>query len=264
MKTSGFLFICLISFHLADGQDWLLLKTMDLKDEITSYSTDNEFRVYTGNAHGDLTRYNPAGLEEEHYSDIANSSLTLIEAWNRLKVFLFFRDQQKISILDRFGTTPVDYELRDFDLGYAWLVAPGVDNSIWTLSTDYNELRKYEVQSKQLILSTPLHLDVSKASHMRAYQNLLIISDREKGLYFFDQFGTLLYEYPGEGIAYFQVADDMLYFLQAGHLVKLDPFNLKNEEKIKAPEGAFEVVIASENRYFFIKKSKAFIYTLAL
>lgn len=246
------------------SQSWTLIRSTDLSDPVSSFSIDSDSYLYIGSEYGDLTTFDSLAIETKHYSEIANSSLTLIESWNRLKLFLFYRDLQKISILDRFSTTPADYNLSDFGVQYAWLAAPGIDNSIWMLSTDYNELKKYDLQTRQLLLSTPLQQPLSHASHLRAYQNLVIISDRKKGIFCFDQFGNLLYHHRVEGIEHFQISEGKLLFLHSSLVTLMDPFQPSEAETMKAPEGAFRGVLNSGKYYHFIKKSKIVVYRRGL
>lgn len=264
MKANIYISFFLFSISGYAQQEWGLVKTIPIEEQVSSFSIDPEGRIYLGSRFGNLQRLKPNGEKDEYFSGIANSEISFIEAWNKFKVFLFFRDLQKFSLLDRFNTTPIEYDLSAFNIEYAWLAAPGIDNSIWILSTDFNELRKYNIQTKQLIFNTPLSIDVNQATHIRAYQNLLIISDESKGFYIFDLFGNLLRTIEAKGIRYFQILDGKIIYLQNEEVKSLDPFNLITAKQIKAPKGAFEGVLISGENYFFIKGSEIKIYRMKM
>lgn len=242
------------------AQEWKLVRSIESTETISAASIDPDGQVYLGTEPGRLQRLEPSSDTGESFSDAGNSEVTLIEAWNRFKVFLFFRDQQKIIFLDRFSTKPISYELSAFNINYAWLTTPGVDNSIWIVSTNYNELRKYNLQTRQQLMSAPLDVDISEITHIRAYQNLLIISDKLQGLLIFDQYGNLLKQEEIPGIEYFQIDAGKLVFLAQDNVHILDPFDTSEHQKIKAPEGAFTKVIVSGNDHYFIARAKILIY----
>ena len=52
---------------------------------------------------------------------------------------------------------PVKYLTNTFQEEMAQLCTPGVDNSIWVLSTEYNELSKFNIQTRQLSKDLSIH-----------------------------------------------------------------------------------------------------------
>lgn len=241
-------------------QNWSHEGTIALNQTITSYSIDQQGYLYIGTRQGEVYRYLTSGLEDEHFSAIGNAPVTTLEASNRLKPFLYYRDTQQFTFLDRFTTTPVTYEVSNFQSDLAWLVTPGTDNSIWILASTFNELRKFNIQTKALILTTPLSIDLSNAAHMRSYQNLTIISDKQKGLYFFDQYGNLLDQQRITGITQFYIYQKKIIALSDRGILKIDPFSPEKQETIKAPNGAFKGVLNFEEVYFLIQEASVQIY----
>lgn len=239
-------------------------KNIPINEEITTASIDQEGKIYLGTVAGNLHRFSPDGEESEFFSAIANFPITSLTTWNRLKFFIFFRDPQTFYYLDRFNTLSNTYNLSQYESSLAWLCTPGVDNSIWTLNIGYNELRKYNEQTRQLQLSTPLSIDLNTATQMRAYQNLLIISDSKQGLYFFDQYANLLQQVSITGINCFQVQDKQLIFFADGFIYSVDAFEPQKIEKIKAPNGAFIAGFRSGGHYIFIGEKVIQVYRRAL
>ena len=255
------LFIVSLTFTiLVSAQEWEVIDTISLNERISTYSIDNQNQLYLGTTSGNLFRYDETGDQSEFYSAIANFKLTSVEAWNRMKVFLFYRNPQEYYFLDRFNTLSNSYDISDYSAELVYKCTPGIDNSLWVLTSSYNELRKYNLQTKQLLFANPLDIDVKNITHIRAYRNLLLISDREAGLYIFDQFGNLLTELPYTNIDHFQIKSGRLLFKCAEGVVSLDPFNPRDTKTTKAPEGAFTGMLVGDSLYFFMQKDRALVF----
>ena len=258
---SKYLSVLFLSLSLySSAQEWQLIDTLIVNEKLTSYSIDNQNQIYLGTSSGNLHRFSQDGQESEFYSAIANFPVTSIAAWNRLKVFLFYRNPQEFYYLDRFNTFSNSYDLSEYSDELANECTPGIDNSLWILSSSFNELRKYNLQTKQLIFANPLSVDMENVTHMRAFQNLVIISDKEEGMYFFDQFGNLLTQIELAGIDHFQIQSGKVIFLCEEGVVTIDPFQPNSYETIKAPEGAFKGLLKSDTTYFLIRSGDVLVY----
>ncbi|MFY0600295.1 MAG: hypothetical protein JXR03_11550 [Cyclobacteriaceae bacterium] len=246
------------------AQDWQLVKKIDPKEGITSISIDTKNYFYLGTTEGNIIRYDDNGEEDEYFSNLNSSHVTNIQAWNRLKVFVFFRDQQSISILDRFTTTPKNIDLKDIGLQYAWLFSPGIDNSYWALSTELKELIKYDDQNLNILFRIPLKNDINleEASFIRAYKNLLILVDLKSGIWVFDQYGDFKGNIEETNIHHIQIVNNLIHASSESEYLVIDPFELKVLERKKAPKGAFWSVVTSGDRYIFFSKSEVAIYKL--
>ncbi|MEP0368902.1 MAG: hypothetical protein ABJN36_05300 [Cyclobacteriaceae bacterium] len=264
MKTKTFIALSLIS-HLCFGQEWSLEQTIKPKREITAVSVDSKDLIYLGTAGGEVIRYTNTGEEDEYFSALNNSSVSAIQAWNRLKVFVFYRDQQTASILDRFTTTPKNINLSDLGLQYAWLFAPGIDNSYWALSTETRELIKYDDQNLSRLFSIPIQKDIkiNDPVYLRAYKNLIILIDHKSGLWVFDQFGDFKGNIKESGIKHLDIKEGLAHCVVADELVAIDLFKMEVMSRKKAPEsGAFWSVVISGDRYVFFTRERAEIYSL--
>jgi hypothetical protein len=264
LKASLLLFLFLI-IQSSFCQEWELINTVLPNQEIAATSIDSKDMFYIGTSTGNLIRYDSDGKEDEYYSALNNSSVTMIQTWNRLKVFTFFQQQQSIAILDRFTTTPKTIDLRDLGLQYAWLFAPGIDNSYWALSAENKDLIKYDDQNLSILFRIILgnEIQIKNASYMRAHKNLLIIVDIVSGIWIFDQYGNFLGMIPEPGIRQIQIFEDMIHATNGSEYLQINPFTLDVLERKKAPrEGAFWSVVISGDRFIFFSKNQAAIYKL--
>ncbi len=265
MKTRFlFLVLSLSLFELTHGQTWELVKSISLTDATTSQSIDNQGAIYIGTESGNVIKYDQSGEIIETYSEFGKFPVTIIEAWNRFKPFIFYERPQQFYFIDRFSTSPVMYELSDFYSGLATLCAPGLDNSLWVLSTNFSELKKFDIQTRRLISVNPLRINLNSVTYLRSHKNTLILCDPKSGLYYFDQFGNQLSHNPEIKISTFQVSQNNLLFLQNDSIKTIELQFRSFEEKIKAPEQGFINVLKFGNRYVFIRNNELRYYNLSL
>ncbi|WP_258103886.1 hypothetical protein [Marinoscillum sp. MHG1-6] len=252
----------LFSVFACNAQSWELIKKIPLDQEISTVSVDSKGMSYVGTTQGNIIRYDSLGQEDEYFSQLNNSTVSIIQAWNRLKVFSFFREQQSISILDRFTATPRNVNLRDFGLQYASLFAPGVDNSYWALSTEFKELIKYDDQNLNVLfrIVLPSNMALTEATYLRAFKNLLILTDQASGLWFFDQYGVLQGNVNISGSSEVQIHENQVIVFDGSQITYINPFTLEIIGRRKAPKGAFRSVVIIGTRYFFFTRNTIEIY----
>ena len=257
----------LIGFALTgNAQDWELIKFIEIGNRITSTSSDSKNAFYVGTYEGNLIRYIQFGEEDEYFSSLNTSPLTSIQAWNRLKLFTFYREQQSVAILDRFATTPQMINLRDLGLEYAWLFTPGVDHSYWALSTEFRELVKYDEQNLSVLFKIALtnDLDIKNTTHLRAYKNLLIIVDAQSGLILFDQYGKMLGSIKEPKIKSIQIKNDIIHTTNGTEYLTIDPFSLTVTKRIQLPrKDLISLEVIGTNLALF-SAEKVFLYQLRI
>lgn len=262
MKNSISIVVILVSFN-ALAQNWQLIDSIEVNKTISAVAVDSKGHYYIGTEDGSITRYDLNDEEDEYFSELNNSSVTNIQAWNRMKVFSFFREQQTVAILDRFTTTPKNISLADLNLQYAWLFAPGVDNSFWALRTELKELVKYDDQNLNVLSRIPLQdeIKINNACFVRAFKNLLILVDEKSGFWIFDQYGDYKGRIAEKGIKHMEITNGLIVSYNGSEFLEIDPFELQVATRKKAPAGAFWAVVTSGDRYVFIQKNAIKIYT---
>lgn len=243
------------------SQNWEAIDSLEVSYYISSYAIDQEGKIYLGSDIGDIYRYDKNWQEDKVFSGMNYSSVTTIEPWNRLKLFLFYKENQSVVFLDRFIATPVEFQLSELNVGFGSLATIGVDNSIWVLESNFNELRKYS--NTELIFTTPLNrIDLGNASHIRAYQNLLILLDSKAGFYLFDQFGNKLSELSISGATYFHLDNKQVVSYDGKNVIVFDPFLRSKIQKFKGPEKRYVGVLKAEDYYYFFESQRVFKYQL--
>ena len=100
LKARFILLTLLFSSITASSQEWQKVDSLVVPYKISSYAIDQEGKIYLGSTDGDIFRYDQNGKEDKVYSGINFSAVTIVEPWNRLKLFLFYRENQTLVFLD--------------------------------------------------------------------------------------------------------------------------------------------------------------------
>lgn len=204
------------------GQSWQKIRTIELGSTPTSSTTDYQGNLFTGFASGRLTKYDPNGKILENFSLSNNSSITLIDVQNNLRPYLFYFDNQQITILDRFSSVPKVYQLSDFNLEIGLMTCPAPDGDFWIVENNPQRLKKVNPLRKVTVLEIQVSIEDS-IGRMQAYQNILAISGK-KNVFLFDQFGGLLHTLKFDDLTNYQIINDVLYVFTDTEIHKVDPF----------------------------------------
>lgn len=237
-------FILAISLLFDVFGQWELIKEIDLPKNPTSYAKDSQENVYVAFQDGSLVKYGPGGNELLNYSLFNQSQITLIEPQFQLRTFLFYFDNQVITILDRFNSVPKNYPVHDFTNGIVSMACPAPDGTYWIVENNPLVLKRIDVNRKNLLLETQPRLG-RDIRFMKAYQNILLILD-EAGLHIFDQFGSLLHQIDVES-NHFSIDNEFVYLLSKNEEITIAPFNGKIVSKSKIPTSQPDGVICSSN-----------------
>jgi len=216
--------------------------------------------IYYADKKGNLFKYSPDLDLINEFSAQQTGIIDLIDAWNPLRILLFYQSKQEYTLLNRFLVeTSSRYSLQEIT-DYAALVSSSLDNNIWLADLADFGLKKYNTQFNQMVLSTPFDLLLKtqdyNLTHLRAYKNRLFISDLESGILVFDNLGNYLKTIPDMNINYFNFLNEEIYFLQKAQLKFIDIFSGKQRNiESEMFENAQFVLAAAKNIYIFEKTS---------
>jgi len=219
-----------------------LKNEIKLKRTPTAYAADFQGNFFLGFADGTLSKYSNDGELIENYSLPNASSVTLIDAQNNLKPFLFYFDNQEIKILDRFATVPKIYPLAEFGIQIGLMTCPAPDGDIWVVENNPQRLKKISPNRKATLLEIQPILGDS-ISRMIAYQNLVFIG-HEKGIHAFDQFGGEIYLFELSNVKSFQLVGSELIVYTSTEMFRLEAATGAVTKQTSLPmsiEGAFRL-----------------------
>ncbi|MEQ9405232.1 MAG: hypothetical protein RIM99_16715 [Cyclobacteriaceae bacterium] len=240
------------------AQEWSVLSNIKFNTPSTSYSIDSENNLYIGFGDGRLSRFSSKNEKLPDFSLPNQSAITLVEAQNNRKIFLFQKDIQKISILDRFSTIAQQYFLSEFGIGYAIATCPTPDNGIWITETNPSRLKKIDLLRKNVLLEVQHSLGDS-ITFMKAIQNLLLVSD-ENGVHVFDQFGSPVISIEAGKINYVQFLKNEIIASRDSDFLYINPSDGSIRKEVPFPGGSAECFIDLGGKIAVIKKKQVTFY----
>ncbi|MGB0521664.1 MAG: hypothetical protein ACPGJS_01830 [Flammeovirgaceae bacterium] len=156
-------------------------------------SMDRYQHIYGISNTGAVVKLDSLGNQLAIYSPPQNNDISLIEAWQAVKVFLFYEETQSFTLCDRFLGNCMSYNFPE-TMGYVSMATLAADGSIWLFDQDDFAIKKYNIRTQQITLENPINLLIDEpefaVQYMREYQNQLFILSEEH-LYQFDLFGNL-------------------------------------------------------------------------
>lgn len=225
--------LLLLTSLCGQSSDWVVHKKVNLNKAPTAYAGDYQGNFFVGFADGSLTKYNNKGELLENFAFPNTTSITLIDAQNNLKPFLFQFDNQRIIVLDRFSSVPKTYTITELGVSLAMTACPAPDGDFWLIENNPQRLKKVNPNRNTLILEIQMQVGDS-IQKMLAYQNFVFIA-HEKGLSTLDQYGGLLYQLEVENLIGMQLFNGVLHVFSKEFILEIDPAKGDILNKLSAP-----------------------------
>ena len=244
------------------AQHFILIDSTDISSPVSA-STDRLGLVYIADSKGNLRQYEKTTLKQI-FSPQQQTQISLIEAWNPLKVFVFTSDFQEYFFLDRFLTASPRFSTSDLS-SYIGLCTMSNDNNLWLV--DYNEfgLKKFNINFSEFTVNTPFGLlldpDNYNITFIREYQNLVFISDSNSGILIFDNLGNYLRKIERHGIDYFNFYNDELYFISHGKFHMINIYD-GNYREVSLPRAEVLYAFVSDQVLTLITREQLLIYKI--
>ncbi len=244
-RTSFYLALILSTQHL-HAQDYELVKSINV-DRPKAVSSDKQGSLYLALQDGGIDKYDKHGELLHHYSPEKPSQVALIEAWNPLRLFVFYADFQEYLFLDRFLTTANRFSLDEISSFVGWSTV-SADNNLWIIDYSDFSLKKYDITLETVIIQQPLDLILNPDNYditfIKEYQNLLFISDANSGILVFDNLGNYLKKISAEQVNHFGFFENNIYFIQQGDMCLIDIYSFKKGVE-KLPGKALFLILNS-------------------
>ena len=252
-----FVILC-ITYPLL-GQSLFPKDSFQLKEEPIATSIDRKGQLYFGYYNGDIERYSKTGENELIYSANRRFTISLLEAWNGLKTFVYSAPFQEYIFLDRFFNSSVSFQVesnpfKTFD-GIATIEN---DYTLWAFNVESQKLRKVDLYNNEIVFDNQLNLtlDIEEIDpeFIRAYQNLIFISESDHGVAIFDNLGSFLDFIPIKGISYFSFNKNEIVLYDGTDLFLIDIYS-KIKRKISLGDLSFKYILVEENELIGIDEN---------
>ncbi len=254
----------LITFPLS-AQNLMKVKTIQLEASPSTVSQDRQGYFYIGLTNGDIDKYDREGNLLYHFSAPKNGQVSLIEAWQGLRIFCYYQDFQDYLYLNRFLTESERFSVPNNQASFLSLVTLAWDNNLWIVDAQELNLKKIELPSNELITETPFNLNLENSSyqfeHIRDYQNRLYISDKQNGILIFDRFGNYLETLPISGVEHFSFVADELVYLKDDSVFFIDVYT-KKEREIGLPDPSYKFVLMENSVLICFADTKVDLYQI--
>ena len=225
-------------------------------ENIDKISVDRQGSIYLGDASGNVNKYNNKLELTDRFSPVQKGKIGILEAWNPLRVFVFYQQLQQYAFLDRFLVTANRYDIMDIS-SYAGVVTVSLDNNLWLIDLAKFGLIKYNINYSQIEIERPFDLilnpDNYEITHIREYQNLLFVCDAKSGILIFDNLGNYLRTVKTVGITYFNFQEDKIYYKIQDRLIIKGIYN-DSKTEIKLMSDIDQVIIFNNSAFFLTKK----------
>lgn len=220
------------------------IDSFQLPFAIDKIANDRQGNLYFTSREGVVEKYNTKGELLYHFSPPLKSAAAILAAWQGLRVFLYYDGPQQYLFLNRFLTESEIYSLQRFELSsFAGMATLSADNNLWLINDRDLILRKVDLNSGEVLLENKLNLslDLSRlsATHLREYQNKLVISDIKEGILIFNNLGIYLETLPIYGVRHFSFSGDHLVYFKEGALFMHDLYQ-QAEESVELPANDYK------------------------
>ncbi len=232
----------------------------------TTISQDRNGHTYFLDPLRNLLRLDSLGRPLDTFSPPTRGRISSIEAWNPMKMLLFYEDRQAILLLDRFLRPISSTDLRDINYeGIAKAATLSADDGLWLFDETNLTLSKLDLRLRKVSAETPLSLILDRerfdVRQLREYQNMLYMLDYNGGIYVFDNMGNYKKTLSFKKVSYIGFRGNELYFVQDGQLWFFDLYT--SETKVVAlPQSKTPYVAAlvGDSQLYLFSKNKVAVY----
>lgn len=254
---SKFFFILSFSFIVSYSQ---ISKPIIIKDAV-SLSKDRYDNIFYVTTSQDVRKY---GDENLNYSPQRRKEITNIEAWNSVRIFLFSKEFQEYTILDKYLTEIYTKAFKIDNVGFASYATIALDGNVWLFDNTDFSLKKINIQTGEIITQTSLNFIITESEneilHIKEYGNYIYMSTVNNGILVFDNLGTYKKKLHFNNVDFFNFSADELYFYKKSTAEDISNDNYIEYFDLMKLETRKEVISLSPNKV--IKGKENLYYTL--
>jgi hypothetical protein len=208
-----------------------------------------------------LVKFDHTNQEKYRYANKRSGAITHLDVTNPLKILVFFDDFNYLLILDNTLTEITDLRLEDHGFMDISAAAIANDDNYWVYDPVQFNLVKVNNRGISLVRTSNTN-DFGMAgcvvSSIREAGNFVVLMDKEKGFYIFDNLGQFVKYYGASGIRYFQFDGRTIFYSTSFGLFGIN-LRMAEEKMITALPTDYEsypkylLETASDRIYVFSK-----------
>jgi len=258
--------LCFLAISDSIGQvpEWKKVLSFPITSPITAVSIDRYGLFYTANEQGNIQKYDSTGSLLLTYSAPKKSDITILEAWRNVNIFVFYRSFQEFVFLDRFLSSSPNGKLRTSSIGFARLATPSYDNNIWVIDERDFSLKKYNLLSGSVDLTTPLDLlldpTIYDLNYIKEYQNMVFVNDKNSGILIFDNMGNYKTKISIKGLSMINFYNDEICFLEDSKVKFINNFTFSERVENLPEIGDYTNFLYSSSRLYLFTEKEITVY----
>lgn len=191
----------------------------DIQANIRIAEVDNLDNIYIVDTKNRLIKYDRDFKEVFRYANNKCGQISSVDVSNPLKITLFYDDFNQIKVVDNTLSVIESIDLSPWFLDIS-ACGTSNDGNLWLYDPIQFALLKMNDQGKILATSGNVNDFGMSGIHVagiRENGNYVVICDRNKGFYFFDNFGHYIYHFTASGIHSFQFdGNKVIYYTATG------------------------------------------------
>jgi hypothetical protein len=183
-------------------------------------------------------------------------TVTVLEPWNPLRVFIYSRNNQEITLLDH--SLAVQQKIA-VDPAWAiepFLASPSIDNDFWVLDNADKSLKRIDHQTKAVAREVSLKMPAGSDPDfifLREYQNLIFLIDWKSGVLIFSTVGNLIHKIESRNLEYIGFLGEEFYYLEEGKLKFYDLYTEERHEITVDPSARF--IYVTDERMILVRSA---------
>lgn len=259
----------LLCFSLTtEAQELTPLKTFKIGFKPVAASMDRQGFLYFASQSGTINKVNKEGKLQYHFSPQKQGAPTILEAWQGLRTFVYYKNYQEYILMDRFLNASERFSI-DFNQisNFSGLATLAGDNNIWLINDQNLMLSKIDINDREVLIENRLNLRLDFSNldirFIRAYQNQLFIADANQGILAFDNLGNFMSRITNKGVDFFSFSKDNILFIQQGVLTLLDLYT-KEKREVSLPDLPYQFVLMENNQIFLVYNDTVNTFRLSL
>ena len=242
--------------------DWF----KDISTQTHLFTTDQFNNIYVVN-NNQLTKFSISENSALNYSNNLNGRIHSIDATDPFRIMLFYKDFNKIIILDnKLSEMRSAILLNDLEYYNIQAVCSSTRGGFWIFDMDLLQLiyfdKTLKLNQKSSSLNNLFENIGSKEKAIMIEKNELVyLGFPGEGIFQFDIYGTFIKKFPITDFLNFQVIESKIIYFSEKKLNVYDTFNFELEQLTIPNEEAKECRIEG-SRLFLILSDRISIYNM--
>lgn len=215
---------------------------------------DDQGQIYLADKRGKIVRISPKLEKDLIYSPSTPADITILNARQGLRIFVFYKELQQFSYLDRFLSLSEKHTFNNPEIQFVGAATPSFDNKLWILDQPTLKLMKYNDNTQGIELSNNLEYTLPESFDevvlFEEYHNNLFIGDNN-GVFVFDNLGNYVSRFSSKG-SWYGFHENAIYHVKDNVVISSDIYKGK-QTTLKLP--------VEEARFVFFYEAYVFAVT---